>query len=513
LATLSNGTSSPDQHRRRPPDATAAEDERARARRRPKGSLRMTSDGHHSTQRDAHLQEAARRHLMMHFTRHAAYQAGEVPIISHGDGCWLYDSAGNKYFDALSGLFCVQIGYGFGEELGEAARKQMAELPFYTNWSYAHPRAIELAEKVASLAPGDLNRVFFVSGGSEANESIIKIARQYHQLNGNPGRFKMISRSIAYHGTTLGALSLTGIPPLRAPFEPLMHVRHVSNTNRYRRPEGESEEEFTSFLLDELRNAIEYEGPDSVAAVFMEPVQNAGGTFTPPAGYFEGVRRICDEYGVLLVADEVICGFGRLGEWFGSTRYDIRPDLITFAKGIGSAYVPLGGVIMTDRIAAPFLEGTTVLNHGITYGGHPVATAVALANLAVMEREDVIGNVRRNEAYFKAALDRLAEKPIVGDVRGAGYFMSLELVRDKETKETFSEHEAEHLLREFLSGKLFERGLICRADDRGDPVIQLSPPLIATREDIDYIVDVLDTTLDEAWQEMTRTPAGVAAGA
>jgi adenosylmethionine-8-amino-7-oxononanoate aminotransferase len=473
----------------------------------------MSTDGAGGSQRNQHLQEAARRHLMMHFTRHAAYQHGDVPVISHGDGCWLYDTAGKRYFDGLSGLFCTQIGYGFGDELGEAARQQMMELPFYTNWSYAHPRAIELAEKVASLAPGDLNRVFFVSGGSEANESIIKLVRQYHQLTGSPRRYKMIARNIAYHGTTLGALSLTGIPPLRAPFEPLMHVRHVSNTNRYRRPEGETDEEFTAFLLDELERAIHFEGPDSVAAVFMEPVQNAGGTFTPPAGYFEGVRRICDEHGVLLVADEVICGFGRLGEWFGSIRYDIQPDLITFAKGIGSAYVPLGGVIMTDRVAAPFLEGTTVVNHGITYGGHPVATAVALKNLEVMEREDVIGNVRRNEEYFRGALARLAEKPIVGDVRGAGYFMSLELVRDKETRETFDDDESEHLLRGFLSGRLYDAGLICRADDRGDPVVQLSPPLIATREDIDFIHDVLDTVLDDAWTEMSRGRAGAPAPA
>jgi adenosylmethionine-8-amino-7-oxononanoate aminotransferase len=452
------------------------------------------------------LQEQARRHLMMHFTRHSAYQAGEVPIITRGEGCWLYDSAGRRYFDGLSGLFCVQIGYGFGEELGAAAKRQLEELPFYTNWSYAHPRSVELATRVAELAPGDLNRVFFVSGGSEGNEAVIKLARQYHQLRGEPRRYKFIARRLAYHGTTFGALSLTGIAALRNPFEPLMPgVRHVSNTNGYRRPPGETPEQFTEFLLAELAATIEQEGAETVAAVIMEPVQNAGGTFTPPPGYFEGVRRICDEHGVLLVADEVICGFGRLGEWFGSVRYDIRPDLVTFAKGIGSAYVPLGGVIVSDRVAAPFLEGSAVYNHGITYGGHPMACAVALANLDVMEREDLLGNVRRNEDYFRAALERLAEKPIVGDVRGAGYFMSLELVKDKDTAETFGEDEAEHLLRGFLSGRLFEAGLICRADDRGDPVIQLSPPLIATREDIDHVADVLDTVLDEAWDEVRRT--------
>jgi len=214
------------------------------------------------------------------------------------------------------------------------------------------------------------------------------------------------------------------------------------------------------------------------------------------------VRAICDEHGILMVADEVICGFGRLGAWFGSEKYDIRPDLVTFAKGVGSAYVPLGGVLTTDKVAAPFMEGTNIINHGITYGGHPVACAVALKNLEVMEREDVIGNVQRNEPYFRELLDRLGEKPIVGDVRGAGYFHSLELVKDKETKQTFDDEESEYLLRGFLSGRLYEAGLICRADDRGDPVIQLSPPLIATREDLEHIHEILDTVLDEAWEEM-----------
>jgi adenosylmethionine-8-amino-7-oxononanoate aminotransferase len=458
-----------------------------------------------STLDNRQLQETAKQHLMMHFTRHGAFRTEDVPVITHGEGCWLYDSTGKKYFDGLSGLFCTQLGYSHGAELGEAAARQMAELPFYTNWSYAHPRAIELAGEVASLAPGDLNRVFFVSGGSEANESIIKLVKQFHQLHGHRNRYKMIARRIAYHGTTFGALSLTGIAALRAPFEPLMAgVRHVSNTNFYRRPEGESEAEFTDGLLTELREVIEQEGPETIAAVFMEPVQNAGGTFTPPEGYFQGVREICSEHGILLVADEVICAFGRLGHWFGSERYDIRPDIVTFAKGIGSAHVPLGGVVMSDVVAAPFLEGTNMFNHGITYGGHPVACAVGLKNLEVMKREGVLENVRANEPYFRGVLEKLAEKPIVGDVRGAGYFMSLELVKDKETKQTFDEEESEHLLRGFMSHRLYESGLICRADDRGDPVIQLSPPLVARRDDLDYIHDVLDTVLDEAWEEMHR---------
>jgi adenosylmethionine-8-amino-7-oxononanoate aminotransferase len=454
----------------------------------------------------ANLQDLAKRHLMMHFTSQGRFSSEEVPVIERGDGCWLWDTNGKRYFDGMSGLFCTQIGHSYGAELGEAAAKQMAELGFFINWSYAHPRVIELSAKIAEIAPGDLNRTFFCSGGSEANESIIKLARQYHQIRGEGRRYKMIARRTAYHGTTLGALSLTGIASIRNPFEPLLPgVRHVSNTNSYHRPEGETEAEFTAFLLDELRGVIEQEGPGTISAFFAEPVQNSGGTFTPPEGYFRGVREICDEYGILLVADEVICGFGRLGYWFGSERYDIRPDIVTFAKGIGSAHVPLGGVIMTDKVAAPFLEGSNMFVHGITYGGHPVSTAVALKNLEIMEREDVLGNVRRNEPYFKAVLEKLGDKPIVGDVRGAGYFMSLELVRDKETKETFANEEADRLLRGFLSPRLYDAGLICRADDRGDPVVQLSPPLVATREELDYVHDVLDTVLDEAWTEMNRS--------
>jgi hypothetical protein len=452
----------------------------------------------------AQLQTLAKRHLLMHFTRQSAYETDEVPVISHGEHCSVYDTNGKKYFDALSGLFCTQIGYSFGAELGEAAAKQMAELPFYTNWNYAHPRSVELAGKVAELAPGDLNRIFFVSGGSEANESIIKLVKQFHQFKGFRNRYKMIARRIAYHGTTYGALSLTGVAPLRTPFEPLMPgVRHVSNTNSYRRPQGETEAEFTQFLLDELRAQIEQETPETVAAVFIEPVQNSGGTFTPPEGYCRGVREICDEYGILLVADEVICGFGRLGEWFGCERYGYEPDLITCAKGLTSGYASLGAVLISDRVAEPFVERGEYYLHGITFGGHPMATAIGLANLDVMERLDVLGNVRANEAYFAEQLHGLAgDHDIVGDVRGAGYFMSLELVKDRATRETFSPEECQVLLREFLSPELQQAGVICRADDRGDPVIQISPPLVAGQAEFDKIVGILGEVLTEAWERI-----------
>ncbi len=444
------------------------------------------------------LQELARRHLWMHFTRLSGYEHQEVPIIVRGEGCYVYDEHGNRYLDGLSALFCVNIGHGRGD-IAQAGADQAKELGFFTNWSYAHPRAIELAARIASLAPADLNRVFFTSGGSEAVETAVKLARQYFKLTGKPTKTKLIAREIAYHGTSLGALSATGIPDLREPFEPLTPgASHVPATNTYRLPEGMHE----SYFAEAIAHRIEFEGPDTVAAVILEPVQNAGGCFTPPEGYFKRVREICDEYNVLLISDEVICAWGRLGEWFGAHRYGYQPDLITTAKGLTSAYAPMGAVIASDRVAQPFLEGTNSFLHGFTFGGHPVCAAIAMANLDAFEREGVLDNVRANERLFQETLDSLKDIPIVGDVRGAGYFRAIELVKDKETKESFDEQESETLLRNFLSAELFRRGLICRADDRGDPVIQLSPPLIAGPEQFEEIGSTLRGVLTEASERM-----------
>jgi adenosylmethionine-8-amino-7-oxononanoate aminotransferase len=445
------------------------------------------------------LQELAKRHLWMHFTRLGAYADHDVPIIVRGEGCHVWDEKGNRYFDGLSALFCVNIGHGRAD-VAQAGADQAKELEFFTNWSYAHPRAIELAARISSLTPGDLNRVFFTSGGSEAVESAIKLARQYHKLTGSPNKTKIVAREVAYHGTSLGALSATGITPLREPFEPLTPGGvHVPNTNLYRLPPGMLTE---ADLAEAVAKKIEFEGPDTVAAVIMEPVQNAGGCFAPPEGYWHRVREICDEYDVLLVSDEVICAWGRLGHWFGAERYDYIPDLITTAKGITSAYAPMGGVIASDRVAEPFLEGTNSFVHGFTFAGHPISCAVALANIDVMENEGILENVRAHEGEFRAMLDSLRDIPIVGDVRGAGYFHAIELVKDQETKGSFSGEESETLLRGFLSGELFKRGLICRADDRGDPVIQLSPPLIAGPEEFAEMESILRPVLEEATERM-----------
>ncbi len=446
-----------------------------------------------------HLQQAARDHLWMHFTRHGSFDDHDVPVIVKGEGAYIYDAQGRRYLDGLAGLFVSQVGHG-REELAEAAARQARELAFMPLWSYAHPRAIELAERVAGYAPGDLNRVFFTSGGGEAVESAWKLAKNYFKLTGRPLKHKVLSRSIAYHGTTHGALSITGLPPLKQQFEPLVpSTFRVPNTNLYRAPlHGDDPEAFGRWAADQIAVAIEHEGPDTVAAVFLEPVQNAGGCFPPPPGYFRRVREICDEYDVLLVSDEVICAFGRLGEMFGATRFDYQPDIITCAKGITSGYAPLGAMIATDRLMEPFRHGAESFAHGYTFGGHPVSTAVAMANLDIFEREQLNAGVRAHEDAFRATLEKLLDIPIVGDVRGNGYFYGIELVKDKDTKESFTDEECERLLYGFVSKQLFAEGLYCRADDRGDPVVQLAPPLICDQSHFDEMEQILRTVLEKA---------------
>jgi adenosylmethionine-8-amino-7-oxononanoate aminotransferase len=452
------------------------------------------------------LQAMAKRHLWMHFTRMGAYADADVPVIAKGEGCYVWDTQGNRYLDGLSALFCVNVGHGRAE-IGDAMAAQAAELGFFTNWSYAHPRAIQLAARIASYTPHDLNRVFFTSGGSEAVESALKLVRNYHRVRGDGQRHKVIAREIAYHGTSLGALSATGIPGLRSQFEPLTPGGcHVPNTNEYHWPEDRDR----LWAADAIEERIEFEGPETVGAVILEPVQNAGGCFTPQEGYFQRVREICDRYGVLLISDEVICSWGRLGHWFGCERYDYRPDIITTAKGLTSAYAPMGAVIVSDAIAEPFLQDKAMFAHGFTFGGHPIAAAAAHANLDIFEREDINGHVRAKEPEFRAMLEGLRDLPIVGDVRGAGFFQAIELVKDKETRESFNDEESERLLRGFLSGALFKEGLICRADDRGDPVIQLSPPLIADTEQFEEIEAVLRKVLAEAWEQVDGGGAGTA---
>jgi adenosylmethionine-8-amino-7-oxononanoate aminotransferase len=449
----------------------------------------------------AELEAKARDHLWMHFARQSTMEAG-VPIIVRGEGHHIWDARGKRYFDGLSGLFVVNAGHG-RQRLAEVAARQAEQLAFFPIWSYAHPSAIELADRLAEHAPGDLNRVFFSTGGGEAVETAFKLAKHYWKLRGRPTKHKVISRAVAYHGTPQGALAITGIPAMKEMFEPVTPGGfRVPNTNFYRAADvgapAEDLEAFGRWAADRIEEMILFEGPETVAALFLEPVQNSGGCFPPPPGYFQRVREICDRYDVLLVSDEVICAFGRIGHMFACDAYGYEPDMITCAKAMTSGYSPLGATIVSERIYEPFARGHTSFYHGYTFAGHPVSAAVALENLDIFEEERLNERVRENSPLFRAELEQLLDIPIVGDVRGDGYFFGIELVKDKATRQTFDDEESERLLRGFLSKALFEAGLYCRADDRGDPVIQLAPPLTVGPAEFAEIGGILRGVLTEA---------------
>jgi adenosylmethionine-8-amino-7-oxononanoate aminotransferase len=441
-------------------------------------------------------------HLWRHFTAAGASRL----VVDRAEGCFIWDTDGNRYLDALSALYCVNIGYGPWPEIAEAAKRQVEQLPFFTNWvGFATPPSLELADKVTDLVPIDVGRIFFVGGGSEAIESALKIARQYHRLRGEPTRYKFVTRRSAYHGTTMGALSINGSPALRTQFEPLLPgCLRAPVPYRYRCPYCADKPECTLRCADEIDAIVVNEGPQTVAAVILEPVQNSAGSITPPPGYFERVREICDEHGLLLVADEVICGFGRVGDWFGCTRYGIEPDMMTLAKGITSAYAPLGAVVAAPQVVEPFFdEPATAFVHGITFGGHPLSCAIGLANLEIFEREGLVERSDRLGRELRARCEALmADHPMVGDVRGDGYFYSLELVKDKETKETFAPAERDDLIKGFLTPRARELGVYMRFDDRGETCAQFAPPLVAGPEEFDEMVGVLRQVLDEAWERI-----------
>jgi adenosylmethionine-8-amino-7-oxononanoate aminotransferase len=429
--------------------------------------------------------------LMLHFTPYSE-DWSKLPVIVSGEGSYVTDDKGNTYIDGLAGLFTTQVGHG-RTELADAAHKQMKELGFFPNWSFQHPRSLELAAKIAEIAPGDLNSTFFVSSGSEAVETIIKLARQYHKANGEPGRYKIISRDVAYHGTTMGALSVTGLPSFKAPFEPLPSgFFHVRNTQQD--PEG---------AADAIEQMIETEGPELVAAVILEPVQNAGGCLVPPPDYWKRVREICDRHGVLLVSDAVICAFGRLGEWFGIERFDVVPDMTSFAKGVTSGYLPMGGVVVNDRIASTLRHNASMFMHGSTFGGHPVSSAVALENIAIMEREKLLENVCAHEGHFGDELRRMAaDHPIVKEVRGMGFFWAVEVKPERADGTPLEEDEYHKYFKGVVSRKLLEGGLICRFDDKDDPVIQYSPALVSDREVLSRIAEITDYALTELERQL-----------
>ena len=440
------------------------------------------------------IRSTARDHLWLHF----AQVPSEDPIvIDRGEGCYVWDSDGKQYLDSLAGLFVSAIGHG-RSELATAASKQAEQMAYFPLWGMAHRPAADLAAKLADLSPGDMDRVFFTSGGSEAVESAWKLARQYFLAKGEPDRLKVIARQTAYHGTTFGALSITSIEAIRAPYEPLLNhmVTHVSTTNH---PHGEGA--CALECADEIEEAILDQGADTVAAVFLEPLQNSGGCFEPPEGYWSRVRDICDRYGVLLVSDEVICAFGRLGAWFGGQKYDYVPDMITFAKGVTSGYAPLGGVITRPHIAQAFRDKDDIVMHGITFGGHPVSCAVALANIQVLESEGIIENVTANQDLFRQELETLLDLPIVSEVRGAGYFYAIELQKDARRGIAFEQDETADIVAR-LKPVLLDLGLIARADGRGAAIIQYSPPLIAGPDEFREIVRITRESIERVSRDM-----------
>jgi adenosylmethionine-8-amino-7-oxononanoate aminotransferase len=445
------------------------------------------------------LQQSAKDNLMLHFSKQ---QVDDLLVLDRGEGPYVYDTTGRQYIDALSSLFCSQLGYSYGDEMAEVAADQLRRLSFNTTWGTAHPPAIELAEKISDLAPADDYRVFFTGGGSESVESAWKLVREHFIAIDQPQRTKAIARRTAYHGVTLGALSFTGVPPFKDGFgEPPITVSHVSNTNSFRAPDAGDPEAFCHRLLAEVEDAIRTAGADEVALIIAEPIQNAGGCLTPPPGYWVGLRRLADTYGALLMADEVITGFGRIGEWFAVSREGVAPDLISVAKGLTSAYAPMGAMLARDRVVAPLVAGGKVFRHGITFGGHPLSAALAAKSIEIIERDRVLENVRAQAGPLAGRLAHLLDLPIVGDVRGAGFFWAMELVKDDDNTR-FDQAERNELLRSFLPRRLREAGLIARCDDRGDAVLQIAPPLISDSDLLDDIVARLTDVLRDAGKHM-----------
>lgn len=437
------------------------------------------------------LTTSALAHTVLHFTPGQLLRSGAAPVFVRGEGIRIWDQEGNSYIDGLAGLFSVQIGHGRAD-IAAAAGEQMKTLAFMPSWSATTPATIEASNLIASLAPGDLDVVFLVSSGSEAVESAIKFSRQYHSARNEPQRVKVISRNLAYHGTTMGALSATGLTGIREAYGPLLYgFRKVPNTLGF--DDGVE-------AAARVEEAIVEEGPESVAMVIAEPVQNGGGSIVPPAGYWQELRRICDKYGVLLCADEVINGFGRLGEWFGSEVMGVVPDLVTFAKGATSSYAPIGGLLVRQPVFDELLDSHIgMFNHGATWGGHPVVAATSVANLTALRDEDVVGNVRSLGGYFREQLDRMASgHRMVSEVRGMGFFYAVELTADRETGRRLTPEQEAVLMKETLPPIMMEEGLYTRADDRGEPKILLCPPLISTRSDIDDMVSMVDRTLERA---------------
>jgi putrescine aminotransferase len=438
-------------------------------------------------------------HYMHPFTDHKELgEKGGARIITRAEGVYIYDSDGNRILDGMAGLWCVNLGYG-RQELVDAAARQMQELPYYNSFfQCTHPPAIELSEKLSELSPGNFNHVFYTGSGSESNDTQIRLIRRYWDLLGKPEKMTIIARRNAYHGSTLGGASLGGMGAMHEQMVlPVPGIVHIEQPYHFGLGGGMSPEEFglqQARLLEEKINEL---GVDKVAAFIGEPVQGAGGVIIPPDSYWPEIQRICDEYGILLVADEVITAFGRLGEWFGSTRFGIRPDLISVAKGISSGYLPLGASLVGDRVAEVVIANGGEFAHGYTYSGHPAACAVALENLRIMEREKIVERVRDHTApYFNRRWAELSEHPIIGEARSIGLVGALEIVRDRDTRERWPKDLGAGMRCRDIC---VNNGLVMRAV--GDTMI-VSPPLVIADTQIDELVE-------KAWKCLDLTQASL----
>ena len=444
------------------------------------------------------LQDLDTKHYLHPFTDHRQLAVERSRIITRANGIYLWDSDGNRYLDAMAGLWCVNVGYG-REEIADAASQQMRELPYYNSFfKTAHPPAIELSRLVCSLAPAHLNRVFFTGSGSEANDTVVRMARYYWSLKGLPDKKVIISRNNAYHGSTIAAASLGGMRTMHVQGGlPIADIDYIGQPYWYQDGGDLLPNEFGEKVADELEQKILELGEGNVAAFIAEPIQGAGGVVIPPPTYWPRIQSICDKYQILLVADEVICGFGRTGNWFGSDYFEIKPDLMSIAKGLSSGYVPIGGVLVSDDVASVLIENGGEFNHGFTYSGHPVAAAAAIANLNILRDEGVVDRVETETApYIAKKWQQLTAHELVGEARIVGLIGALELVKDKATRQFFDDRGAVGTLCRDIC---FNSGLVMRAIE--DTMV-ISPPLCITRGEIDELIGLVVRCLDQTAQKI-----------
>ncbi|WP_278396237.1 aspartate aminotransferase family protein [Stutzerimonas kunmingensis] len=437
-----------------------------------------------------HWQALSRDHHLPPFTDYKALNAKGTRIITKASGVYLWDSEGHKILDAMAGLWCVNLGYG-REELVEAATRQMRELPYYNLFfQTAHPPAVALAKAIADIAPAGMNHVFFTGSGSEANDTVLRMVRHYWAIKGQPAKKVVIGRWNGYHGSTIAGASLGGMKAMHEQGDgPIPGIEHIDQPYWFGEGGDMSPEEFGVRIADQLEQKILEVGEDKVAAFIAEPIQGAGGVIIPPESYWPRVKEILARYDILFIADEVICGFGRTGEWFGSDYYGLEPDLMPIAKGLTSGYIPMGGVVVRDEVVHTLNEGGEFY-HGFTYSGHPVAAAVALENIRILRDEKIVERVKTKTApYLQSRWQELLEHPLVGEARGVGLLGALELVKNKKTRERFADPGVGMLCREHC----FRNGLVMRAV--GDTMI-ISPPLVISEEQIDELVGKVRLCLD-----------------